>query len=299
MAGLNEKKPAKQSIGEFISQVLDDFVAQPAQTTRSETVSNPIPLKPLAYREPVWFTPDPGVRWDPRLSEVIVENNMVMGLACGYIKPLVLEEGDTYYRLVDAAFIDEIEARGQHVISVDVVDEDGNRINGARVWHGWPTQKLPEYDERVQATIFGAQLAEWPLYADFDAWQVPGPYWVQPADGKADLFWGAGLPWKRHVSFALVFKRTLYHAEQPPAATLSETLLAAGEAAQVIQFNPQAALQKAIFAAGFVPNSPEFQVTFDGDRYVAQRAENLASGEVRIYYVLSGNWGGVEFVTRP
>jgi hypothetical protein len=264
-------------------------------------MSNPIPDRPL-YRLPV-FAPDnnPGLRWDPDLSEVRVEDNLVMGLTCGYIKPLDLEDGDIYFRLVDATFIDEIESHGRHVISVDVVDEQGRRINGARVWHGWPTHRLPQFDDRVHATIFGAQLAEWALYADFDAWTTPGPYWVQPADGKADIFWGAGLPWKRHVSFALVFQRTIYRAdpvEPPPSGTLDETLLAAGEAAQVIQFNPGAALQKAIFAAGFVPNSGEFNVKWNGQAYIGQRAEQLHNGEVRVYYCKDGNWGNVQYVVR-
>lgn len=265
-------------------------------------MSNPIPERPLYYRAPAPFTPEPDVRWDPDLSQVRVEDNLVLGLVCGYIKPTDLQDGDVYYRLVDAAFIDEYEARGKHVISVDVVDEQGRRINGARVWHGWPTQSLPQYDERVQATIFGAQLAEWALYEKFDAWQVPGPYWVQPADGKADIFWGAGLPWGRHVSFALVFQRTTYQAdpiEPPPSGTLDETLLVAGEAAQVIKFNPDAAIQKVIFADGFVPNSPEFFVKWNGESYVGQRAEHLRTSQVRIYYCLVGDYGNVRYVVRP
>jgi hypothetical protein len=246
-------------------------------------------------------TKEPHIRWDPDLSEARVENDLVMGLACGYIKPVDLEDGDIYFKLVDAAFIDEIDARGKHTISVDIVDEQGRRLNGARVWHGWPTHRLPEYDERVQAAVFGAQLAEWALYADFDAWTVPGPYWVQPADGKADIFWGAGLPWKRHVCFTLVFQRTIYKADPvlPPATTLAEALLVAGEAAQVMQLNKDASLQKVLFADGFVPTSPEFNVEFQGSSFVAQRAEHLGSGEVRVYYCQVGNWGDVRFETRP
>lgn len=85
---------------------------------------------------------------------------------------------------------------------------------------------------------------------------------------------------------------------QPPAPTLQSTLLAEAARRQVIQFNPNASLQKRIFADGFVPNSPEFEVEFGNARYVAQRAENLASGEVRVYYVRSGDWGNVAFHGR-
>lgn len=85
---------------------------------------------------------------------------------------------------------------------------------------------------------------------------------------------------------------------EPPAATLQSTLLAEAARRQVMQFNPDAALQKRIFADGFVPNSPEFEVEFGNARYVAQRAENLASGEVRVYYVRSGDWGNVAYHGR-
>lgn len=234
--------------------------------------------------------------WDPDLDAVRVEANLVRGLKCGKWTPQDLVDGEVYYQIVNAAFIDEEAARGRHVISVDVIDETGNRIQGARVWHGWPTQRYPEYDERVEMTIFGSQIAEWGLYANFDAWTVPGPYWVMCADGKSDVFWGGGLPWNKHVCFAVVFQRTVYRAE--PAGTLAEKLLAEGERRQVIQFNPDAALQKRIFAAGFVPNSPEYQVD-DGGVYVGQRAEHLETGEVRIYYALQDDWSNVQFVTKP
>ena len=84
----------------------------------------------------------------------------------------------------------------------------------------------------------------------------------------------------------------------PPAATLQATLLAEAARRQVIQFNPDASLQKRIFADGFVPNSAEFEIEFSNARYVAQRAENLASGEVRVYYVRSGDWGNVAYHGR-
>ncbi len=66
----------------------------------------------------------------------------------------------------------------------------------------------------------------------------------------------------------------------------------------MIQFNPNAALQKRIFADGFVPNSPEFEVDLSGVRYVAQRAEHLGTGKVRVYYVPKGDWSRVRYVER-
>ena len=80
----------------------------------------------------------------------------------------------------------------------------------------------------------------------------------------------------------------------PPDQTLQGQLRAAGQQYQVIQFNPDAALQKRIFSDGFVPNSSEFTIEREGVRYVAQRAEHLGSGEVRVYYVRMGDWGNVK-----
>lgn len=79
-------------------------------------------------------------------------------------------------------------------------------------------------------------------------------------------------------------------------ATLQEALIRTAAARQVIQFNPNAALQKRIFGDHFVPNSPEFDLTHQGVDYIAQRAEHLGSGEVRVYYVPVGDWGNVRFL---
>lgn len=85
----------------------------------------------------------------------------------------------------------------------------------------------------------------------------------------------------------------------PPDDSLEAALLTAGQDAQAIEFNPGAALQKRILADGFVPNSPEFDITHQSVVYRGQRAENLGSGEVRVYYAAVGDWGNVLYVVRP
>ncbi|MFN8485663.1 MAG: hypothetical protein U0768_21695 [Anaerolineae bacterium] len=75
-------------------------------------------------------------------------------------------------------------------------------------------------------------------------------------------------------------------------------LLAAGENAQVIQFNPNAALQKRMFADGFVPNSPEFGLLVGGVPFIGQRGERLDTGEVRVYFVRDGDFSSVFWFTR-
>ena len=67
----------------------------------------------------------------------------------------------------------------------------------------------------------------------------------------------------------------------------------------MLHFNPDAALQKRIFADGFVPNSAEFPLQVANVDYVGQQAENLKTGQVRVYYVRVGDWGNVQFAERP
>ena len=42
----------------------------------------------------------------------------------------------------------------------------------------------------------------------------------------------------------------------------------------------------------------EFELTFDGDTYVAQRAEHLGTGTVRVYYVKKPVWDDVQCIER-
>jgi hypothetical protein len=67
----------------------------------------------------------------------------------------------------------------------------------------------------------------------------------------------------------------------------------------MIRFDPRAALQRRIFADGFVPNSPEFDVQINGVRYRVQRAEHLKTGKVRVYYAQVSDWSNVRFFERP
>lgn len=119
--------------------------------------------------------------------------------------------------------------------------------------------------------------------------------------------------WLRHrVIFALLTVAALVFVLDAPSmsgqwmssvayaqsGSLEDKLMAEAQKRQVSQFNPEAALQKRIFADGFVPNSPEFSLQQDGVAYAAQRAESLTNGAVRVYYVVSGDWGNVSVAER-
>jgi hypothetical protein len=81
-----------------------------------------------------------------------------------------------------------------------------------------------------------------------------------------------------------------------PDQELYDVLTVQAQLNQVIEFNPDAALQKRIFADGFVPNSPEFPFAAGGINYIGQRAERLSDGQVRAYYVPVGQWDQVDFI---
>jgi hypothetical protein len=114
---------------------------------------------------------------------------------------------------------------------------------------------------------------------------------------------GAIHPWESFEHLGGILDRLeAYQQSEPeepePEPSLEEKLLTEAAQAQVIQFNPRAALQKRIFADGFVPNSGEFEIESSGVHYVAQRAEHLGTGEVRVYHVRKGDWGHVSYLRR-
>ncbi len=93
----------------------------------------------------------------------------------------------------------------------------------------------------------------------------------------------------------------LWHHAGGPAVPnmLDSTMLAEGAAHQTVKLNPNAAIQRVILNDGFVPTSGEFDVTYGGVSHVAQRAERLDTGEVRVYYAAKGDWGNVRHASKP
>jgi len=81
--------------------------------------------------------------------------------------------------------------------------------------------------------------------------------------------------------------------------TLAQQLVLEGERRRTLRLNPDAALMKAIRADGFVPVSDEFSFTRAGAQYVGWLAEDMISGQCRVYYAQVGDWAHVEYVVRP
>lgn len=186
-------------------------------------------------------------RWDEDLDALRVVDGKIMGLKAGVLAAGA-QPGQTYFRLVSAMFIDEVDAKGQHVLSVDVVDENGRRLDGTKAEHGWPWEQWPAKDESVVDTVYGAHLAQWGIYAEYDPGKKEyGPYWVRVQGAPSDVFYGMGLPWKRHVSWALVFQRTVKAQPEPepdPDAPWTEQLRNEAWKEIGVRYNPDAGFVK-------------------------------------------------------
>lgn len=71
-----------------------------------------------------------------------------------------------------------------------------------------------------------------------------------------------------------------------------------GDAHQVLQLNPAAALQYAMFETDYAPTSPEFEFEHTNDFgltqiWVAQRAEDLFDGTVKYFCAVKGQWDNI------
>ena len=86
---------------------------------------------------------------------------------------------------------------------------------------------------------------------------------------------------------------TAINSEFVQPIDVGASMLKEAELQQVIKFNPNAAIQKRIFADGFVPNSGEFSKVISDAVYVGQRAEHLGTGKVRVYYCKAPVWSTV------
>jgi hypothetical protein len=204
------------------------------------------------------------------------------------------------------------ETEGPAVIKVRVINGAGFPHAGQPVANHWPDPSLPSLINAGLQTLWRDRAINQPTdsagYTGFGLGtgsyisnlQEGGPHvlWVLSPSLRSDGISGVGmLGGTNHAGpLSLVFQ---IGEDETPANSLDELLIREGEKKQVIQFNPSAALQRAILADGFVPNSPEYDVTWQGVTYRAQRSESLASGEVRIYYCQIGNWDDVLYVTRP
>lgn len=114
----------------------------------------------------------------------------------------------------------------------------------------------------------------------------------------------------RHQNYTGAYPRLLQYAAtvkerqnaQAPQVEPQETVQAFvwRQSKERDTINPQAALQQAIFDAGYVPYSTEFWREFgDGNVYAIQTAFKWSTGERAVAYVRVPDWGNVRIITGP
>lgn len=88
--------------------------------------------------------------------------------------------------------------------------------------------------------------------------------------------------------------------EPPPSEeTLTEYLWRISVEQQPISLNPKAALQNAIFTAGFVPVESEIWTVYDGIEYALQAGERLSDGARRVWYCRVPEWNNIQWAADP
>ena len=156
-------------------------------------------------------------------------------------------------------------------------------------------------DSEFRLVIEGLNRVEIARLVERDPyWRAEGTVVEEPAHDSSEA--GALAEELRAVVAELgsrgLFANVTFAQRPNPRNATEAGLLAAGENAQVIQFNPNAALQKRMFGDGFVPNSPEFRLLVGGVPFIGQRGERLDTGEVRVYFVRDGDFSSVFWFTR-
>ncbi len=98
------------------------------------------------------------------------------------------------------------------------------------------------------------------------------------------------------IEIAKVVKDYQPTTPPPPATDWKSEVWQESIERQAISLNPNAALQMAIFNAGFVPVQSEFYYTAqDGINRACMAAEHLQTGERRVYYAVVPNWSNVQW----
>mgnify|MGYP006935473635 CR=1 FL=1 len=122
-------------------------------------------------------------------------------------RPANVKTGQPYWRLVEAQ--GPLQMGGRHHIYVDVLGEAGQRLTGIPVRFFWADGDTLT---RTEAKPGDPAATNFPMYAGGNA------YGCRVDSGlPSDELFGMGLvPHAPHVSYRLVFKRTLAGGDAPP-----------------------------------------------------------------------------------
>ena len=97
---------------------------------------------------------------------------------------------------------------------------------------------------------------------------------------------------------ALTWRLTIESEQTPtnPGGTFEQQVWQAAEQNRILEFMPEAALQKVIYADGFVPFTNEYRQEIDGVIYAGQGGERLDYNEKRVYMAIEFDWNNVFYV---
>jgi LysM repeat protein len=184
-SGESEFGLEREEATEELTQPADEVAGSDEKDTLDdETRVRTEPPPPVAFA--------PRLDWDPRLD--------ALGAS---VEEARVQQGQIYWKLVQAEYQGPSESRGKHHIYYVVLDERGEPMSGQKVWQGWPSDKT----DATTGENGEANLPLWSSYAP-DRGEI-GPYsaWV---DGfPSDRVHGLGLPSKSSVCFLLKWQRAM------------------------------------------------------------------------------------------
>lgn len=90
-----------------------------------------------------------------------------------------------------------------------------------------------------------------------------------------------------------------WFADYQDEDTLEELIVKQCDMKQTVLLNPDAALQKVIYAEGGVPVENEFNILKDGVTYIVQKSEFTGHQEERYHYADVRDYGNVTSFTKP
>ena len=145
--------------------------------------------------------------------------------------------------------------------------------------------------------------------AMYDPQLEMGPWCLKPM-GFAESVEGLGLPRMLGISSFVIWVELpidefnsaapMQLAPPPQSSPVSgefqNRLTDLARINQLIYFNPDATIQRKIIEDGFVPNSGEFEMEYNQSRFVGQQAQNLDTGETRVYFVKRNQWHQVQWI---
>lgn len=169
----------------------------------------------------------------------------------------------------------------------------------------WAINRMDEgtEDKIPVMKLTGNNVDIW-LYPDF-ALSLRAYYWREALSFHALLLAAERNQGRDAVHAALALLPDVEAVRRILLTTpLDNTLRAAARDIPFVRINRHAALLSAMLKDGFIPTSNEFEAAYGGARYVVQRAESVGRGEgtlpdgvVRLYFVLSGQWEPVRWIT--